>query len=141
MKGIHISFEGIGPVVLKKNLLKNYIRDIIANEGFRQGEISLIFCSDEYLLDVNRKYLKHDFFTDIITFNYSEDKVISGDLFISLDRVRENAEKFSVSFAQELMRVVFHGILHMTGFDDKSGEEQVRMRKRENDYLQKFNLI
>ncbi len=140
MKSIHISFEGIGPVELQKNLVRNYIRDIIISEGFRQGEISLIFCNDEYLLDVNRKYLSHDFFTDIITFNYTEDNIISGDLFISIDRVKENADQFIVSFNQELMRVVFHGILHMTGYDDKTEEEKVRMRKRENDYLEKYDL-
>ena len=138
MKGIHISFEDVEAITLKRNLVKSYIRDIIIGEGYKQGEISLIFCSDHYLLEVNRNYLRHDYYTDIITFNYSSLPVISGDLFISIDRVKENAEQFSVSFLHELMRVVFHGILHMVGYDDKSDKDQKIMRMKENEYLEKF---
>ncbi len=138
MKGIHISFEDVEAITLKRNLVKSYIRDIIIGEGYKQGEISLIFCSDHYLLEVNRNYLKHDYYTDIITFNYSSLPVISGDLFISIDRVKENAEQFAVSFLHELMRVVFHGILHMVGYDDKSDKDQEIMRIKENEYLEKF---
>ncbi|GAP69747.1 probable rRNA maturation factor YbeY [Bacteroidales bacterium 6E] len=140
MRGIHISFEDIEAFAIKRNLVKSYIRDIIVGEGYKQGEISLIFCSDHYLLEVNRNYLKHDFYTDIITFNYSSLPVISGDLFISIDRVKDNAEQFAVSFLHELMRVIFHGILHMVGYDDKSDMDQESMRKKENEYLEKFGI-
>jgi len=140
MRGIHISFENIEAFAIKRNLVKSYIRDIIVGEGYKQGEISLIFCSDHYLLEVNRNYLKHDFYTDIITFNYSSLPVISGDLFISIDRVKDNAEQFAVSFLHELMRVIFHGILHMVGYDDKSDMDQESMRKKENEYLEKFGI-
>lgn len=140
MKGIHISLEDIKSFKLQKNLTKEYVRNIIVEEGYELGEISLIFCNDDYLLEINRKYLNHDYFTDIITFNYSNDLLISGDLFISVDRVKDNAEQFQVSFLQELMRVIFHGILHMTGCDDKTEEDQVTMRSREDYYLKKFGL-
>lgn len=99
------------------------------------GDISIIFCSDSYLHSMNKAYLDHDYFTDIITFDYSDGNIISGDLFISLDRVKDNANKFDVTFEQELLRVVIHGVLHLLGFNDKSMEEQQVMRDNEDRYL------
>lgn len=102
------------------------------------GEISVIFTSDEYLLEMNRKHLGHDYYTDIITFNYNEGAKINGDLFISVERVKENAEQYNSDFLQELRRVIAHGTLHLLGFNDKSSEEEREMRQREEDAL---NLI
>jgi rRNA maturation RNase YbeY len=98
----------------------------------------LIFCSDEYLLDVNKKYLNHDYYTDIITFDYVEDKIISGDIFISSDRVRENANQFNVSFEMELFRIIIHGILHLLGYKDKTKKDKSLMTEKENFYLSRL---
>jgi rRNA maturation RNase YbeY len=99
------------------------------------GPINLIFCDDEKILEVNKEYLAHDYYTDIITFDYSLNQIISGDLFISIDRVKENADMFSKSFENELMRVVFHGVLHLCGYNDKSEEDILVMRSKEDYYL------
>lgn len=96
------------------------------------GEITYIFVSDEYLLKMNQDHLEHDYYTDIITFNYNQDNIISGDLFISIDRIKDNAKKISVTFAEELKRVMIHGVLHLIGFNDHSEEEKTEMRKQEN---------
>jgi probable rRNA maturation factor len=99
------------------------------------GPINLIFCDDEKILEVNKEYLAHDYYTDIITFDYSLNQIISGDLFISIDRVKENADMFSKSFENELTRVVFHGVLHLCGYNDKSEEDVLVMRSKEDYYL------
>lgn len=99
------------------------------------GDLSLIFCSDDYLLEINRTHLNHDYYTDIITFDYSDGGVVSGDLFISVDRVKENAASFSVSFLDELHRVCVHGLLHLCGYGDKSPEDEIRMRSKEDEML------
>ncbi|MCB0460671.1 MAG: rRNA maturation RNase YbeY, partial [Flavobacteriaceae bacterium] len=98
-------------------------------------DISYIFCDDDYLLDINVKYLKHNTLTDIISFDYTDDGLISGDVFVSIDRVKENAEKFNVSFQDELHRVMIHGILHFCGYKDKTKEEEQLMRSKEDYYL------
>ena len=92
------------------------------------------------MLEINKNYLNHDYYTDIITFNYVEENLISGDLFISVERVRENAGKFDVTFQQELYRVILHGILHLVGYDDKTFEDQTLMREKENFYLEKIEF-
>lgn len=119
----------------KKRIISSWIKQAISNEGFEVGEISFIFCSDSYLLDVNRKYLNHDYFTDIITFDYVENSLVSGDIFISVDRVKENSGLFNVSFFDELKRILIHGILHLTGYNDKSDPEKQVMTQKENFYL------
>lgn len=111
------------------------ITKLIENESKKLGNIMIIFVADDYLLEMNNKYLKHDYYTDIITFDYCDNNV-SGDLFISLDRVRENAKDFNMEFTNELHRVIIHGVLHLCGYNDKSVEEQELMRKMENKYLQ-----
>lgn len=117
-----------------------WIRQVAALEGWETGAVSIVFCPDDYLLGINRQYLKHDYYTDIITFDYGEPdrKKISGDLMISIDTVRENAAGLGVPFENELQRVIIHGILHLCGHGDKSPAEQKRMRGLEDRYLTLF---
>ena len=118
-----------------------WIEHIILDYGFKLGDVSYIFCNDEYLLQINQQYLNHDDLTDIISFDYSENKIISGDIFISIDRVKENANQFKVDFHQELLRVMSHGILHFMGFKDKNDEDQNIMRKNEEICIEKYVKI
>ena len=113
----------------------DWIRRTAQREGKTLGAISVVFCSDAALLEINRRYQQHDYMTDIITFDYSEGTTISGDLMISIDTVRSNAEIFHVSFEEEIMRVIIHGILHLCGYGDKTPAEEQRMRALENRYL------
>lgn len=128
--------EGI-KFVLKQKLLNNrWLKTVAGSEMRRLGDINIIFCSDNYILDVNMKYLEHDYFTDIITFDYCEKDILSGDLFISIDSVRENASFYGTDFEDELNRVMVHGILHLIGYDDHSESDIAQMRSKENYYLQ-----
>lgn len=111
------------------------LSNVVKTELKELGDISIIFVSDQYLLEMNQKYLNHDYFTDIITFDYCEDNVISGDLFISVDRVKENADSFNVDELTEIHRVMIHGVLHLCGYKDKTEEEEKYMRLLENKYL------
>lgn len=113
----------------------SWLKAVAESEGRKLGDISIIFCSDARLLDVNRKYLHHDYFTDIITFDYCEGNVLSGDLFISVDSVRENSLFFKTEFAGELNRVMVHGLLHLIGYDDHTPVQQEEMRAKEDHYL------
>lgn len=108
---------------------------IIDNEGFNTGALSFIFCSDDYLLELNRKHLNHDYYTDVLSFSYNEEKTVSGDIFISIDRLRENAKANGVVFNEELSRVMIHGVLHLCGYNDKSPEEIKLMRSKEAEYM------
>lgn len=122
---------------LKQKLLNNrWLKMVAGSEMRRLGAINIIFCSDNYILDVNMKYLQHDYFTDIITFDYCEKDVLSGDLFISIDSVRENAQFYGTEFADELNRVMVHGLLHLIGYDDHSEADIAEMRQTENYYLE-----
>lgn len=114
-----------------------WVRAAVAEEGFKVGEINVIFCSDPYLLEINRHYLHHDYFTDIITFDYCENGVLSGDLFISVDTVKGNSEEYQVMFHVELLRVIIHGVMHLAGYKDKTDPDAAKMRERENHYLAK----
>ena len=107
----------------------------------RIGNISIIFCSDNYVLDINQKYLQHDYFTDIITFDYCEGDRLSGDLFISVDSVRENSVEFGTEFKDELNRVIIHGLLHLVGYDDHTGKDIKLMRSKENYYRSLRELL
>ena len=125
------------PFVFKGRRFNNqWLRMVAESEVCRLGALSIIFCSDHYILDINQKYLQHDYFTDIITFDYREGNVLSGDLFISVDSVRENALEYGTTFEDELNRVMVHGVLHLAGYDDHTEEEQRIMRQKENYYLQ-----
>lgn len=125
----------------KKGLVRDTISLIASDEKKVPGEINIIFCSDEHLLGINNTYLKHNYFTDIITFDYCSANKISGDIFISVDRISENANSFSETFENELNRVIFHGILHLCGYGDKSAEEVKIMRKKESKYVKKFQEL
>jgi len=113
----------------------SWIEQIISSENKQLGDLSFIFCSDEYLHKINMEYLNHDTYTDIITFNYCEGEFISGDIFISIERVEENASKFNIDFDTELSRVLAHGVLHLIGYNDKTDEETLIMRAKEDFYL------
>lgn len=121
-----------------KNLTKKWIKLVIEASQKKVGDICIIFCDDEYLLNINRQYLNHDYYTDIITFDYVEGNKISGDLFISLDTVKFNSVKFSESFELEAKRVIIHGILHLLGLKDKTETEALEMRSAENRALELY---
>ncbi|MEI8046652.1 MAG: rRNA maturation RNase YbeY [Bacteroidota bacterium] len=130
-------------VEIKYNLrnklsLKKWIKSVLVLEGKRCGDITYVFCDDKYLGKMNEQYLKHDTLTDIITFDYSESGVVSGDIFISIERVKENAESFNTGFNAELGRVMVHGILHLLGYKDKRSSDRKIMRSKEDFYLVSF---
>jgi rRNA maturation RNase YbeY len=122
-------------------LHKQWIKSIVEGRQMELGDIAYVFCTDEHLLQMNQEHLQHDYYTDIITFDYTDGKTISGDIFISVDRVRENAKLEAVSFAQELRRVMIHGILHLLGLRDKKKEEQKAMRLAENQALMAYETL
>ncbi len=132
---IHFASQEVKIELKSKTILKAWIRDIIKGQGKSVGEISYVFCSDAFLAEMNKKYLNHLSLTDIITFNYNENNIISGDIFISIERVKENALKYSGSFDAELYRVMAHGVLHLLGFKDKSKADKEEMRNREDECL------
>ena len=134
-------FEDTDFVFKGKTLNNRWLRLVAESEIKRIGDISIIFCSDNYILDVNQKYLQHDYFTDIITFDYCEGDKLSGDLFISVDTVRDNAIEYGSDFKEELNRVMVHGILHLIGYDDQTDEDVAEMRSKENYYLSLRELL
>ncbi|SDQ43790.1 rRNA maturation RNase YbeY [Chryseobacterium soldanellicola] len=115
-----------------------WLEELIFSEGKRLGEINYIFCDDEYLLKVNQDYLQHDYYTDIITFDYVKGKTISGEIFVSLQRISDNASALSKNYEEELRRVLAHGILHLCGYKDKTEQEELLMRSKEDFYLAKY---
>jgi rRNA maturation RNase YbeY len=129
------SVDVVKPKFIKSRQLKPFIKSLILSEGLVSGDIAIVFCSDEYLLKINQDFLNHDYYTDIITFDYCENGIVNGDLLISLDRVLENSTKENTSFLEELHRVVFHGVLHLCGFKDKSKKDIEMMRFKESHYL------
>ena len=133
---IQFFFENIDKITIDSTLAV-WLEDIILTEGKKPGEINYIFCDDEYLLQVNKEYLHHDYYTDIITFDYVKGKTISGDIFVSLPRIFDNAETLSKDFDSEFFRVLAHGILHLCGYKDKTDEEISEMRNKEDYYLNK----
>ncbi len=136
---INFHIEDIDFKIQQKQKIKNWLKSVVVNEGFILGDLNYVFCSDDYLLKINVEYLEHDYLTDIITFDNSEDEaLIEGDIFISIDRVKDNAGTFQVSDDYELKRVLVHGILHLCGYFDKTDEEEKLMRSKENQYLQLF---
>lgn len=128
--------DGVEMPEIKKREITEWVKAVAATYGKRVGEIAYIFCSDERILEVNREYLKHDYYTDIITFDYCEGKKIAGDLFISLDTVKTNAEQFEAIYETELHRVIIHGILHLCGINDKGPGEREIMEAEENKALE-----
>ena len=130
--------EGVRTPKIRKREISAWIKTVAGKHGFGVGDVSYIFCSDEHILNINREYLQHDYYTDIITFDYTGGNRISGDIFISLDTVLSNAEKFDVSYEDELYRVIIHGILHLCGINDKTTEEREKMKKCEDEALNHF---
>lgn len=136
---INIFFEETPEFDFTNLKIEQNIEKLAESENRTLGDISYILCSDNYLLEINRQYLNHDYFTDVITFDYSEDNVISGDIFISVDTVADNAKEYNVTFEKELERVMVHGVLHLVGYNDKSDSEVKQMRAKENQYLSLFD--
>ncbi len=135
-----ILFQTETKFTLKDKLAhKRWIKRTVENEGKKCGDINYVFYNDEDLLAINVKYLSHDFYTDIITFDYTENNIISGDIAISIDRVVENAKTYNVDFEAELKRVLIHGILHLCGYKDKNKEEEKVMREKETFYMNLFH--
>jgi len=133
---VEIHFEDIDEVPgVNSEFLFSWYTQVCSVESKVLGDITLIFCSDDYLLEMNRTHLNHDYYTDIITFDYSEDNIVSGDLFISYDRVVDNATSFSSSVKDELHRVCVHGLLHLCGYKDKSDVDEQLMRQKEDEML------
>lgn len=119
-----------------ENKISEWISKLLTTENFKEGDINYIFCDDDYLHKLNVEFLNHDTLTDIISFDYSIGKIIQGDIFISIERVEDNATDFKVSFLEELYRVIVHGVLHFCGYKDKTDEDSKLMRKKENFYLE-----
>ncbi|MDR3350394.1 MAG: rRNA maturation RNase YbeY [Prevotellaceae bacterium] len=129
------------PHILRRRRVKKWLTALAEAENRRVGEVSIIFCSDEELLALNRRYLQHDYFTDVLTFDYSDGNRLSGDIFISCDTVRANARDYSQPFDGELRRVMAHGLLHLCGYRDATVSQQRAMRAKENHYLAQWNLM
>jgi len=127
--------ENIALPKIPKRKIAAWIKIVAQNYGKKIGEIAYIFCNDEKILEINKQYLKHDFFSDIITFDYSEKNKISGDIFISLDTVKSNSQKFNTLYDNELYRVIIHGVLHLCGQNDKTPEDKKVMREKEDEAL------
>lgn len=131
--------EDVPYKLTQKQLIRQWLKQQAQQEGYAVGELNYIFCSDEYLLQVNRDYLQHDYYTDIITFDQREEESkIEGDIFISVDRVTDNAAQLGVSAEQEMLRVLAHGLLHLCGYGDKSDEEAAQMRTKEESWMRQF---
>ncbi|GHT55906.1 endoribonuclease YbeY [Bacteroidia bacterium] len=126
---------------LKKKLAAKWIFLMIEKYQKKAGAITYIFCSDAEILRINKQYLNHNYYTDIITFDYTEDNIVSGDLFISLDRVKANSKKFATEYEEELHRVMIHGVLHLCGFKDKKSAEKQIMREKEDEALALLNRL
>jgi probable rRNA maturation factor len=119
---------------------QNWISNVIQSENKTEGDINYIFCDDEYLLTINQQYLNHDYYTDIISFDYSVGNELHGDIFVSIERVKENAKEYNVTFDEELKRVIIHGILHYCGYKDKSEADEQLMRNKENEKIKMFHV-
>lgn len=137
---VYYQSEDIKFPAIKRREITNWIKQVAASFGKKVGDISYIFCSDAKILEVNNQYLQHDYYTDIITFDYTTGDVISGDIFISLDTVKSNSDQFKTVYENELRRVIIHGILHLCGINDKTDNEQKQMTRYENEMLKLLNV-
>lgn len=134
---IQFFFENIDEITLPPNT-ENWLKELIISEDKKPGEINYIFCDDDHLLQVNKDFLNHDYYTDVITFDYVKGKTISADIFVSLPRILDNSSTLSNAFNSELLRVLAHGVLHLCGYKDKTDEEIYEMRQKEDYYLSIF---
>ena len=135
---IQFFFENINEITLPPNT-ENWLKDLIISEDKKPGEINYIFCDDDHLLQVNKNFLNHDYYTDVITFDYVKGKTISADIFVSLPRIFDNASTLSKNFEDEFHRVLAHGILHLCGYKDKTEADEKQMRSKEDFYLSLYN--
>jgi probable rRNA maturation factor len=126
------------PSFVSRKELKHAVKDLVITEGKKLKDLSLVFTDDDYLLEVNKQYLNHDYFTDVITFDYSSFPNVAGDVMISLDRVKDNAASMNLDYETEFYRVVFHGVLHLCGYKDKRAEDAKEMRAKEDFYINRF---
>ena len=136
MQKIFFHCEDVDYKLANETKITDWLIAIIKKEKKITGNISYVFCSDEHLLTINKQYLNHDYYTDIITFDYTENGIVSGDIFISLDRIKDHANDYKVSFENELYRVIAHGVLHLIGYNDKTDQDQELMTKMENESLE-----
>jgi probable rRNA maturation factor len=138
MADIQFFFNEVPAFLKKRRKLKGFIRNIFERKGIKLKSLTCIFCSDEYLLNINKQFLKHNYYTDIITFNLHSPNNIEGELYISTDRVKENAKNHKTLFDKEMHRVIFHGILHLCGYNDKTPSQKILIRQQENLLLKKY---
>ena len=145
MNSISFHNEGVGTKTPSKRLLKAWIKEFVSNHDKKVGELAFVFCSDEKILEVNQNFLQHDYYTDIITFDYCEGEIVSGDVFISVERVQENALAHGVDYNTELLRVLAHGVLHLIGLQDKEEKNKIEMTRNEDLcmslFFTKFTLL
>lgn len=135
---INYQSQDIKFVLKEKRKVSKWINDVIKSHQKKLGNVSYIFCSNQYILELNQQYLNHNYFTDIITFDYCFDNIVEGDIFISIDTVLDNSHRFKTNFYDELLRVIIHGILHLVGFSDKTAKQQKQMRVLEDEALSIF---
>jgi probable rRNA maturation factor len=139
---VYFHFLDTGSKLSNRRALKEFIKSLFIKEKKNLEELNYVFCSDSYLLDLNQRFLKHNFLTDILSFNLSKSPgPIQGEIYVSMERVHENAAQFGVSFKQELHRVIFHGALHLCGYKDKSSRDLAIMRRKEDNYLRRYQAI
>ncbi|UPT66050.1 MAG: rRNA maturation RNase YbeY [Sphingobacteriales bacterium JAD_PAG50586_3] len=139
-RNISFRLQDVKFTLKDKQVLRNWVALVASNDGYSIAPINYVFCSDTHLLEMNKQFLNHNYFTDIITFDYTEGKRISGDIFISIDRVADNAKTYKSTFEQELHRVMIHGVLHLMGYKDKSPADEKKMRAKENAALKLLPL-
>jgi len=136
---IHYNYE-TEFTLSNEDIYSDWIENVLTSEGKSLGELSYIFCDDDYLLEINQQYLDHDTLTDIISFDYTDGDIISGDIFISIERVQENANDLNIPFEDELKRVLIHGVLHYCGYKDKSDSDELLMRSKEDEKIKMFHV-
>jgi probable rRNA maturation factor len=139
-RNISFRLQDVKFTLKDKQVLRNWVALVASNEGFSIAPINYVFCSDGHLLEMNKQFLNHNYFTDIITFDYTEGKHLSGDIFISIDRVADNAKTYKSTFECELHRVMIHGVLHLMGYKDKTPADEKKMRQKENAALKLLPL-
>jgi len=136
---IHFFYQTNGFSFRNRNLVKDFLRDLLKREQTQATEIRVIFCTNDQLLEINRQFLNHDYYTDIITFNLSAKREpVNAELYLSIDRIKDNAQSANTTFKRELHRVIFHGVLHLCGYNDKSSQQIKKMREREDHYLRLY---
>ncbi len=140
-KAIKFFFLTQGITLRNRNKLKHYLKNILEKEGKKLGYLNYIFCSDEFLLEINRRYLQHNYYTDIITFDLSENSnSIQAEIYISSDRIKDNSRRLGITIKSEIHRIIFHGVLHLCGYKDKKKKEKKQMRAKEDYYLKNYKL-